>query len=104
MSICLWKTCTSLSKNTFFDSPSAPILLLILFSIVHQSCGYPLKMSALLWREDVSDNVEKIRQGEGGGLALCGYPFQCSFHERAEGIYKSFCHHLILKCKEVNKK
>jgi len=59
--------CASLSKNTFFDSASAPVLLLILVLIVHQSCGYPLNMSALWWREDVSSNVEKSGQGEGWG-------------------------------------
>ena len=62
-------------------------------------------MSALWWREDVSGNVEKSGQGEGGVLALSGHPFECSFYERSEGICKSFYHHHhLLKCKEVNKK
>ena len=96
--------CIIVQRYIFRQCFSPNFVVNFFFSIVHQSCGYPLKISALWWREDVSGNMEKSGQGEGGGLALSWHPFQFRFYERSEGICKSFYHHHLLKCKEVNKK
>ena len=34
----------------------------------------------------VRNNADKSGQGEGGGVAVCGHPFQCGFWKRKEGI------------------
>ena len=50
-------------------------------------------MSASWGREGVSSNADKSGQGEGGDLAECGHPFQCSVCKGEEGIQKSFYYH-----------
>ena len=36
--------------------------------------------------EGASNNADKSGQEKGGGLAVSGYPFQCSLCKREEGI------------------
>jgi len=43
-------------------------------------------MSAPWGREGASDNGEKSGKGEGGGLAVSGYPFHYGLCKREEGI------------------
>ena len=43
-------------------------------------------MSAPWGREGISNNVDKSGQGEGGGLAESGHPFQCGLLKREKGI------------------
>ena len=51
-------------------------------------------MSAPWGREGASNNAEKSRQGEGGGLAVSGHHFQCGLCKREKGIYRLFYRHL----------
>ena len=43
-------------------------------------------MTARWGREGVSINADKSGQGDGGGLVISGYPFQCGLCNREEGI------------------
>ena len=55
----------------------------------------------------VSRNADKSGQGEGGGLAESGHPFQCGFWKREKGQFKVSCHHhpvLKIENKEANRK
>ena len=48
--------------------------------------GSSMKDVRTLGEGGASKNSDKSREGEGGGLAICGHPFQCCFWKREEGI------------------